>query len=103
MIALKNILLQKGAVVNCDETWCRVKVNQKYGKKYIWCMVNREAKVCVYFYDDGSRGREVLREFLGDTQIAALQSDGYNAYMFLDDKLIDIEHLCCMAHARSKF
>lgn len=101
--SLKELLLQKDAVVNCDETWYRVKVNQKYGKKYIWCMVNREAKVCVYFYDDGSRGREVLREFLGDTQIAALQSDGYNAYMYLDDKLIDIEHLCCMAHARAKF
>lgn len=100
---LKEQLLQKGAVVNCDETWYRVKVNRKYGKKYIWCMVNREAKVCVFFYDDGSRGREVLREFIGDTKIAALQSDGYNAYMYLDDKLVNIEHLCCMAHARAKF
>ena len=32
-----------------------------------------------------------------------LLSDGYNAYMYLDDELIDIEHLCCLAHARSKF
>ena len=63
---LKEKLLAKGAVVNCDETWCRVKVNGKYGKKYIWCMVNKEAKVAVYFYDDGSRGRKVLRDFLGE-------------------------------------
>ena len=103
MVALKELLLQEGAVVNCDETWCRVKVNRKYGKKYIWCMVNKEANVCVYFYDNGSRGRDVLREFLGDTKIAALQSDGYNAYLYLDDKLVDIEHLSCMAHARAKF
>lgn len=103
MIALKELLLRDDAVVNCDETWCRVKVNQKYEKKYIWCMVNKEAKVCVYFYDNGSRGREVLREFLGETNIAALQSDGYNAYLYLDDKLVDIEHLSCMAHARAKF
>ena len=54
---LKEKLLAKGAVVNCDETWCRVKVKGKYGKKYIWCMVNKDAKVAVYFYDDGSRGR----------------------------------------------
>ena len=73
---LKGKLLAKGAVVNCDETWCRVKVKGKYGKKYIWCMVNKEAKVAVYFYDDGSRGRKVLRDFLGETKIDALQSDG---------------------------
>ena len=23
--------------------------------------------------------------------------------MYLDDELIDIEHLCCLAHARAKF
>ena len=46
---LKEKLLAKGAVVNCDETWCRVKVAGKYGKKYIWCMVNKEAKVAVYY------------------------------------------------------
>jgi len=40
---LKEKLFAKGAVVNCDETWCRVKVNRKYGKKYIWSMVKKEA------------------------------------------------------------
>ena len=75
---LKEKLLAKGAVVNCDE------VNRKYGKKYIWCMVNKEAKVAVYFYDDGSRGRKVLRDFLGETEIDALQSDGFNVYMYID-------------------
>ena len=100
---LKEKLLAKGAVVNCDETWCRVKVAGKYGKKYIWCMVNKEAKVAVYFYDDGSRGRQVLRDFLGDTEIDALQSDGFNVYMYLDKELVDVDHLCCLAHARAKF
>ena len=28
---------------------------------------------------------------------------GYNVYMYLDNELHDIEHLCCMAHVRSKF
>ena len=100
---LKEKLLSKGAVVNCDETWCRVKVAGKYGKKYIWCMVNKEAKVAVYFYDDGSRGRQVLRDFLGKTEIDALQSDGFNVYMYLDKELVDVDHLCCLAHARAKF
>ena len=100
---LKEKLLAEGAVVHCDETWCRVKVYGKYGKKYIWGMVNEEARIAVYFYDDGSRGRKVLRDFLGDSKIAALQSDGFNVYMYLDNELINIDHLCCLAHARAKF
>ena len=66
-------------------------------------MVNKEAKVAVYFYDDGSRGRQVLRDFLGNTEIDALQSDGFNVYMYLDKELVDVDHLCCLAHARAKF
>lgn len=57
----------------------------------------------IYCYDEGSRGREVLRNILEDREIKSLQSDGYNVYMYLDDKLVDIEHLCCLAHARAKF
>ena len=100
---LKDLLLAKDSVVHCDETWCRVRVNGKYSKKYVWGMVNEEAKIAVYFYDDGSRGRKVLRDFLGDNKIAALQSDGFNVYMYLDNELIDIDHLCCLAHVRAKF
>ena len=49
-------------------------------------------------------------------QIAALQNDGYrssfsrllpsrrkNVYMYIDNELDDVDHLCCMAHARAKF
>ena len=79
-------------------------------------MVNKEAKIAVYFYDDGSRGSKVLREFLDKTEIDALQSDGFrsslsrllpegrkNVYMYLDKELVDVDHLCCLAHARAKF
>lgn len=44
-----------------------------------------------------------MKEFLGDAKFDALQSDGYNVYMYLDDVMIDADHLCCMAHARAKF
>ena len=33
----------------------------------------------------------------------SLQSDAYNVYMYLDNELMDIEHLCCLTHARAKF
>lgn len=40
---------------------------------------------------------------LGDNQVKFLQSDGYNVYMYLDEHMVDIEHLCCMPHACAKF
>ena len=100
---LKDNCLEKDAVVNCDETWCRVKVGGKYRKKYVWCLVNRLARVAVYYYEDGSRGRKVLKDILEGRELRALQTDGYNVYLYLDDEMLDIDHVCCMAHVRAKF
>ena len=100
---VKDSCLEKDAIVNCDKTWCRVKVEDRYRKKYILCLVNKAAKVIIYCYEDGSRGRDALRHILGDSQLKALQSDGYNVYMYLDDELIDTDHLWCLVHARVKF
>ena len=46
-----------------------------------------------------------MKDFLGDSKIKSMQTDGYNVYMYLDkeQELIDIEHICCWAHARHKF
>ena len=52
-----------------------------------------KTKSVLFFYDNGSRGRQVLTDFLGSAEIVALQSDGYNAYTFLDNELTDIEHM----------
>lgn len=87
---LKNTCLEKDSIVNCDETWCRVKREGCYKKKYIWCLVNRLSKVVIYCYEDGSKGRDALKHILGDSQVKALQSDGYNVYMYLDDHMVDI-------------
>lgn len=34
---LKDNFLEKDSIVNCDEIWYRVKVEDNY-KKYIWCL-----------------------------------------------------------------
>ncbi len=111
--ALKNIALEPGANVNVDETWFRYQTHFGHKKTYIWCLVNRKAGIVIFFYEDcldqngnkhqGGRGRSVLKDFLGDAQLKSLQSDGYNVYMYLDDELLEVEHLCCLAHARNKF
>ena len=66
-------------------------------------LVNKAQGIVIFFYDEGSRGRKVLTDFLGEADLKALMSDGYNAYTFLDGELEKTDHLICMAHARVKF
>lgn len=111
--ALKQIALQEGADMNVDETWERYQTHYGHKKTYMWCLVNRKVGIVMFFYEDcededgskheGGRRRRILTDFLGDAKIRSLQSDGYNVYMYLDEELVDIEHLCCLAHARAKF
>ena len=105
---LKDIALEKDSIVNCDETWCKVRKYDHYKKCYIWVLVNKAQKVAVFFYENGSRGREVLTDFLGDAELKGIMSDGYNAYVFIGDELKsakfkDTVHQVCMSHARNKF
>lgn len=110
--ALKDRALAPGSNVNVDETWERFQTHFGHRKTYMWCLVNRKANIVIFFYEDtvdkygnqksGGRNRAVLKDFLGDAKLKSLQSDGYICYMYLDDDLIDIEHLCCLAHVRAK-
>ena len=108
VVELKRIALEKDAVVNCDETWCKVRKYDRYKKCYMWVLVNKAERVVIFFYEDGSRGRDVLTNFLGDAELKALMSDGYNAYVFIGDGLKthrykDTDHQVCLAHVRAKF
>ena len=81
---LKNMAMEKDTIVNCDETWCKVKLRDRYRKRYIWCLVNCEEKIVINGYEEGSRSRDALKKILGNRQLKALQSDGYNVYMYLN-------------------
>lgn len=103
---LKNIAVEKDSVLNCDETWCKVRRYDKYRKCYLWVIVNREEKIVIFFYDNGSRGSKVLQDFLGEAEIKCLVTDGYVGYKFIDKKLEHwgkIDHVVCWAHIHSKF
>ena len=105
---LKSIALEKDSIVNCDETWCKVRKYDRYKKCYMWVLVNKAERVVIFFYEDGSRGRDVLTNFLGDAELKALMSDGYNAYVFIGDELKthrykDTDHQVYLAHVRAKF
>ena len=54
---------------------------------YIWVLVNKAQKTAIFFYEKGSRGRDVLTDFLGDAELKSIMSDGYNAYVFIGNEL----------------
>ena len=71
-------------------------------------LVNKVQKVAIFFYENGSRGRDVLTDFLGDAELKSIMSDGYNAYVFIGDELKsaqfkDTVHQVCMSHCNNKF
>ena len=108
IVVLKSIALEKDSIVHCDETWCKVRKYDHYKKCYIWVLVNKAEKIAIFFYEDGSRGRDVLTHFRGDAELKSLMTDGYNAYVFIGDELKsaqfkDTDHQICMAHAMAKF
>ena len=108
IVVLKSIALEKDSIVNCDETWCKVRKYDHYKKCYIWVLVNKAEKIAIFFYEKGSRGREVLTDFLGDAELKSIMTDGYNAYVFIGDELKstqfkDTDHQICMAHVMAKF
>ena len=105
---LKSVALEKDSIVNCDETWCKVRKYDHYKKCYIWVLVNKAQKTAIFFYGNGSRGREVLTDFLGDAELKSIMSDGYNAYVFIGNELKsaqfkDTIHQVCMSHMNNKF
>ena len=108
---LKEVALEKDSIVNCDETWCKVRKYDHYKKCYIWVLVNKAEQTVIFFYEDGSRGRDVLTNFIGDAELKSVMTDGYNAYVFIGDELSTVQkspnlkkaiHQVCMAHWKAK-
>ncbi len=101
--ALQKKVMSRNAFLNCDETWFRLHFKDGNKKGYIWVMANKELDSMFYFYDDGSRAREVLQIQIESTEIKAIMSDGYVAYKHLDAEDSKVEHLADLCHIRTKF
>lgn len=107
-IPLKNLLRQEilsGSLINADET--TVQVLKEPGrsasnKSFMWIFRGGSPGApSLYFHYHQTRAGEVPIDFL-DGYLGVVQTDGYVAYDFLDEKQ-DIVHLGCWAHARRKF
>lgn len=91
-----------------DETCALVgmvkKEQKSFKKKYIWAFYAHLKKMVYYLYEEGSRARKVVTDFL-DTFCGYISSDGYVAYSVFDDaeKYPDIIRCGCWTHARRLF
>ena len=52
------------------DTW--KKVVDHYKKCYIWVLVNKARKTAIFFYENGSCGRDVLTDFWGDAELKSI-------------------------------
>jgi len=110
---IKKKLLIPGSFVNIDETWEWVRIKFAgdgtslggYFKKYVWVLVNKEAKMVYFLYDNDendSRGSRPINTFLGDFK-GTIMSDAFIVYKQLTRDNPDLLHCLCWSHVLCKF
>ena len=80
--SLKDRAMVKDSIINCDETWCKVKVNGHFMKKYIWCFIRPlagERKNSLFF--TGSRMANVSAAY--HTLLSTCRMNGLSALEYL--------------------
>jgi hypothetical protein len=73
-------------------------------KVYFWSALAHMLKLIYFFYDKGSRGHQVMENFLPTTYEGAVQTDGYAVYKPLESTdYPGITRLGCFQHCKRKF
>lgn len=107
---LKEAILEDD-YVHMDETWHTVldpsteqKPCDKPSKVYLWSILAHKLNLIQFFYDNGSRGRKVLTDYLPRDYKGIVQSDGFIAYQILEgEDYHDVYRLPCLQHCKRKF
>ncbi len=96
--------------LSMDESYYTIltkeKNNQGKGvrKGYIWAALANTSKLVQFFYEDGSRSREVLTNYIGAHYKGAIQSDGLANYKILEtDAYPHTIRLACFQHCKRQF
>jgi len=105
MIEIMEDSIKASPLINLDET--RVQVLKEPEKSptnlsYMWVGrgINKGSPVILFRYSP-NRNTQTAKDFIGDYQ-GCIQTDGYSAYSYLDNKK-GIVHAGCWAHVRRKF
>ncbi len=73
-------------------------------KVYVWSALSEGCKLIDFFYDNGSRARQVFTGYIGQGFTGAAQTDGYPVYSILEtDAYPDALRLACLQHCKRKF
>ena len=102
--------IQKAKYLMVDETAELVGVTDEdtderhYRKKYLWAFFDKLRNMVAYVYENGSRARKVVCDFLAHFS-GSISTDGYVAYSVFDDaeKHPNVTHVGCWTHARRLF
>ena len=80
--ALKKIAFQDGANVNVDEIWLRNHAYNKKRKTYMWCQVNRKARIVIFFYEDTTDGEYSIDNMAAERAIRPITVQRKNSLFF---------------------
>jgi len=96
--------------LSMDESYYTVLTKEKNSqgkgvrKGYIRAALGNTVRLVQYFYENGSRKREVLTNYIGEQYKGAIQSDGLANYKILEtDTYPDVIRLGCFQHCKRKF
>lgn len=96
--------------LSMDESYYTILTKEKNShgkgvrKGYIWAALANNSKLVQYFYEDGSRSRNVLTNYIGDNYQGAIQSDGLANYKILETETYpNVIRLACFQHCKRLF
>jgi hypothetical protein len=107
--ALRQAILSD-TYINMDETYFRLihqeknKKGQRSRKVYFWGALANHLQLVHFFYDKGSRSKEVLTNYVDQSYRGAIQTDGYSSYDSLEtDAYPHAVHIACLQHCKRQF
>lgn len=106
---LKKAILEDD-YLSMDESYYTILTKEKnhqgkgVRKGYIWAALGNSKKLVQYFYENGSRSREVLTNYIGEKYKGAIQSDGLINYKILETGAYpNVIRLACFQHCKRQF
>lgn len=106
---LKKMILEDD-YLSMDESYYTILTKEKnhqgkgVRKGYIWAALANSKKLVQYFYENGSRSRQVLTNYVGEQYKGAIQSDGLVNYKILETGTYpNAIRLACFQHCKRGF
>jgi hypothetical protein len=96
--------------IRMDETWHQIICEEKNAKGkatrkgYLWSAMANTLKLVHFFYEDGSRCKEVFAGYLDKTYQGAVHTDGLACYKEIETEVYPHAiRISCIQHAKRKF